>query len=92
MGVRQGRSRSGRTLATANGPAGGMPYTYMLENFFPELRSSLRWPATETGTARKVISQKRRVKEPEPVLQPDSVAEPASETGNGAEGSDRATA
>lgn len=40
---------------------GGMPYTYMLENFFPELRSSLsvacyRKPEPPV----KVISQKRR--------------------------------
>ena len=60
---------------------GGMPYTYMLENFFPELRSSLsvacyRKPEPPV----KVISQKEtKVKEPEPALQPDSVAEPASE-------------
>lgn len=57
---------------------GGMPYTYMLENFFPELRSSLsvacyRKPEPPV----KVISQKEtKVKEPEPALQPDSVAVP----------------
>ena len=55
---------------------GGMPYTYMLENFFPDLRSSLsvvcyRKPEPPV----KVIPQKEsEVKEPEPVLQPDSVA------------------
>ena len=60
---------------------GGMPYTYMLENFFPELRSSLsvacyRKPEPPV----KVISQKEtKVKEPEPALQPDSVAETTSE-------------
>lgn len=60
---------------------GGMPYTYMLENFFPDLRSSLsvvcyRKPEPPV----KVIPQKEsEVKEPEPVLQPDSVAETTSE-------------
>lgn len=60
---------------------GGMPYTYMLENFFPELRSSLsvacyRKPEPPV----KVIPQKEtKVKEQEPALQPDSVAETTSE-------------
>lgn len=59
---------------------GGMPYTYMLENFFPDLRSSLsvacyRKPEPPV----KVITQKEtKLKEPEPVLQPDSVAETTS--------------
>lgn len=41
MGVRQGGSRSGRTKKQLMDLRGGMPYTYMLENFFPDLRSSL---------------------------------------------------
>lgn len=59
---------------------GGRPYVYMLENFFPDLRSSLSVACYRKSESPVTISRKEaEVKEPEPALQPDSVAETTSE-------------
>lgn len=59
---------------------GGRPYVYMQENFFPDLRSSLSVACYRKSESPVTISRKEaEVKEPEPALQPDSVAETTSE-------------